>query len=147
MGQIKFSATVAVPVERVFDYLTDPGNAPDVFRGIKELRHLSPGPLKQGSRLLAIRDAFDEEFTVAGYTPPTSYVIEGGISRLTTRIGYQLEPTDSGTRVGIMFAWQLHGPWRVIEPLLHFRVGKEYRQTLAHVLDRLSALEGINTGH
>ena len=69
--------------------------------------------------------------------PPTSYVLEGGMSRLTTRIGYQLESTDSGTRVGIMFAWQLHGPWRVIAPLFHRRVSKEYRQTLVHVLDRL----------
>ncbi len=78
MRQIRFSATVAIPVERVFDYLTDLGNAPEVFPGIKELQQLSPGPLRQGSRLLATRGAFDEEFTVADYTPPASYVLEGG---------------------------------------------------------------------
>lgn len=142
MGQIRFFTTVALPVERAFDYLTDPANATDVFRGMKELRQLSPGSLKQGSRLLAIRDAFDEEFTVADYNPPTSYVLEGGISRLTTRLGYQLEPTDSGTRIGILFAWRLHGPWRAIGPLFGRRVSKEYRQTLSHVADRLGAIVG-----
>ena len=35
MGEIRFSETVAAPVDRAFAYLPHPGNAPEVFRGPK----------------------------------------------------------------------------------------------------------------
>ena len=140
MKEIRLSESVDVPIERAFKYLTDTENGPKVFRGIRELRKLTPGPLREGTRLLAVRNDFDEEFVVAEFTPSTSYVIEGGIPRLATRIGYQLEPAGSATRVTLSFAWQLRGAWLMIAPLFRRQVTKEYRQTIADVSKLLGAL-------
>ena len=140
MGQIRLSGTVGVPVEQVFEYLTDLANAPPVFRGVKELQPITPGPIHQGSKLLAIRGEFNEEFTVASYDPPSSYTLEGGIPRLATSIRYDLEPKGAGTLISLVFTWRLRGLWRMAAPLFRRRMRNEYRETFAHVIDRIGAL-------
>ena len=96
----------------------------------------------EGGGLIAIRGSFDEEFTVADFIPPTAYALEGGIPRLTARIEFQLEHTESGTLVGMTFTWRLGGSWKLMAPLFRHRMNREYRQTFAQVLDRLGDLAG-----
>ncbi len=140
MGQISVSGTVGVPVDQVFEYLTDLANAPTVFRGVKELQPMTPGPIHQGSKLLAIRGKFNEEFTVASYDPPSSYALEGGIPLLATNIGYHLEPKGTGTLISLVFTWRLRGLWRMAAPLMRRRMENEYQETLARVINRIEAL-------
>ena len=101
-----------------------------------------PDVVIEGGGLIAIRGSFDEEFTVADFIPPTAYALEGGIPRLTARIEFQLEHTESGTLVGMTFTWRLGGSWKLMAPLFRHRMNREYRQTFAQVLDRLGDLAG-----
>ena len=80
MASVKVSVTIAAPVERVFEVMTDLENAPNRVSGIKSLELLTPKPVGSGTRFRETRVMFGKEATeemeITRFDPPRSYTVE-----------------------------------------------------------------------
>ena len=107
--EITASETIALPVQRVFERITDISSWPDVAESIVGVEVLTEGPVGVGTRFRETRVMFgkeaSEEMEVTAFEPPRSWTHEArshGMHYVTTTT---FEPTnDGGTEICMRFA-------------------------------------------
>jgi hypothetical protein len=121
--RVERSGTINRPVDRVFEYVSTPGNDP-MWVPIS-LRHekISPGPMRVGSiteedvGLLGRRIRYAWEVT--RFEPPTTFSLRTVSGLLPATISVRLKPLGSGgTELTLVADAELHGVWKLMEPLM-----------------------------
>jgi carbon monoxide dehydrogenase subunit G len=140
---VQAEATINVPIEHVFDFLTSPEKVPLVLPGLIEVRNVPDEPLRVGSQFDYVYRLFEVNlegaYTVTAIEPPVRYEAQssgGGVSEWS----YRLEPRDGGTHVSLTVEYET--PQSVAEKVraaavqtLNQREANEYLTNLKTVLE------------
>lgn len=134
------SIEIACPPERVFAFLSDPGNLPRWQSSVEQVRRESPSP-GVGARHVEVRSllgrAVEQTLEMTAYEPPTRLdlaVIDGP---LKLRVSHTLAPTPGGTLLEVVGEGQIGGPLRLLEPVLVAAVKAQGEQDLARLREVL----------
>lgn len=91
--------------QEVFDFMTDPDNAPKVLNDVVRSEQITNGPIGVGSRTRETRLIDNKESTleleVVTYEPPHRYAATGTQSGVTVTYHYSLKQENEGTRVDL----------------------------------------------
>ncbi len=137
MASFENTVIIQRPVEEVFAFLADFQNVPKWNYAIVETTKTSPGPVGVGTtyhQTRSIPTRSDERFQVTAFQPARRLEIQGQIGPFHARIGYLLEPTDSGTRLTNAVDLGGSGPLALVAPLATSRV----KHAVAANLDTLA---------
>ncbi|MCA9968779.1 MAG: SRPBCC family protein [Anaerolineales bacterium] len=103
MTTFELSEWIAAAPAAVFDFMTDPANAPRVIDSVQRTEKLTDGPLGAGTRLRETRivngQEAQTELLIEAYQPPHTYVVSAEQSGITVTYRYALRPENDGTRV------------------------------------------------
>ena len=141
MASFEDTVIIRRPVEDVFAFLADFENVPKWNYAIVETTKTSPGPVGVGTtyhQTRSIPTRSDERFQVTAFEPARRLEIHGQIGPFHARMGYLLEPTDSGTRLRNPVDLESSGPLALVAPLATSRV----KHAVAANLDTLKQLLG-----
>jgi uncharacterized protein YndB with AHSA1/START domain len=141
MATVEKSTVIAAPADRIFAYISEPRNLPEIWPSLVEVRDVTPAA-NGGSdftwtyKMAGIR--FDGTSTALEFAPPRllSAATKGGISSTTT---WRLEPEGDNTRV--VFHAELTVPGKLLgklaEPLVMRENNKEAEVILANLKARM----------
>lgn len=122
MTTVTVAATVAAPLERVFEVFTDLESGAERVSNIQEIEVLTTGGFGLGTRWLETRDVLSQldsaEMEVTAFERNRTYTITH--HKAGTRIDtvFTFEPFEDGTKVRIEFDLDSHGlPPGLLAPL------------------------------
>ena len=139
------SVEIARPPEEVFSYATDPAHLTEWQAKLLEAKLETEGPVRVGSRMKQKRDVGlgTRTFTaeVTAYDPPRLFSFHGVDGPVRPEGTVTLEPIDDGrrTRYTINMDFEGHGLGILLLPLVRHDAGKQVRESLAHLKDKLEA--------
>jgi carbon monoxide dehydrogenase subunit G len=139
MASFENTMIIQRPVEEVFAFLADFQNVPKWNYAIVQTTKVSPGPVGVGTtyrQTRSIPTRSEESFEVTVFEPPRRLEVRGQIGPFRARIGYLLEPTDSGTRLRNAVDLESSGLSTIVAPLATSRV----KHAVAANLDTLEQL-------
>lgn len=144
MITIQRSVEIRRPVETVFEFLSDLGNAPKWQRGVIESRRTSEGPMRVGTqfretvRTMGMR--FEATCEVTAFDPPRKFSMRADGRLVHYEGDFTFEPIAGGeaTRLSVFASMKMKGLWRVLEWI----AGREIRkESLAELEDIKKAVE------
>ena len=101
MAQIERSIFINAPVERVFDYATDPDNQAAWARDVSDVRERSPGPITVGTTWIQVVTGFFMAQQALGkvieYERPHRFAQEIAYGRRSSTTIFEFEPKGNGT--------------------------------------------------
>jgi carbon monoxide dehydrogenase subunit G len=143
MTTITQSVTVNRPVEEVWDFISDFGNATRWSQGVLEARQTSDGPLGVGSTLQTVVRAFGRrrtaDYLVTEYEPRHTFAFEVTSGPMTSRARYSVEPVGAGTRLTASGEAEATGLYRLLAPILVRVLERHSEEDLANVKRILEA--------
>ena len=93
------------PPDIVFAFLADPANAPRWQQGMHEARLATPGPMRQGSRLVEVRELLgrrhETTLEVTAFEPGSRFDLCALDGPLGIRVRQRLEASGAGTRLSV----------------------------------------------
>jgi uncharacterized membrane protein len=122
MIRLEKMTTVDRPVDEVFGYIGDQTNTPRWQTGLLEVRRLTDGPLRVGTRHVFVRSFMGRrmegtnEYTA--YEPGKRITFKGIAGPIPLEASYFFEPTDNGTRVTSRVEMWPAGLARLLQPLI-----------------------------
>ncbi|HYN87557.1 MAG TPA: SRPBCC family protein [Ardenticatenaceae bacterium] len=139
--RISASVTVDRCTAAVFDFLTTWEKLPLWETGVLEAARSSPGPPGVGERGRDVRRyfgrTFETEYEVTEYDSPRATAVHSVNGALPpVRATYTLTPVSGGTRLESVANFDVHGPMRLLVPLL----GPMFQYQHARDLRRLKEL-------
>ena len=147
MIDIQASVDVQRPVETVFDFVSDFGNAPKWQRGVVESKRITEGPVRVGTqfqehvRMLGMR--FDAQCEVVDFQPPRAVAMtaDGKMLKYQGTFTFEPLPDGGGTRLSLAGRMSMKGLWRVLELIAGGEIRKE---SAAELQDIKKAIEGMS---
>ena len=143
MIEVTKTASIDLPIEKVFEFIADPANETSWQDDMVEAGIVSEGPIGVGSearfvqRFLGLHFTSTTEITV--YDPPHAFGFRTTSGPVEFQGQTRFEAEDGGTRVTFLGTGETHGLYRLAEPLIRRRLDK----TLAADLVKLkNLLEG-----
>jgi uncharacterized membrane protein len=124
------------PMEAVFAYLADFENVPTWNYAIAETEKTSDGPVGVGTTYRQVRtlpSRSEETFEVTVYEPHRSLALSGTLGPFAAEVGYQLEPSERGTRVTNEVELRPRGIPGMVGQLAGSRVQKGVADNLAEL--------------
>jgi uncharacterized protein YndB with AHSA1/START domain len=125
-----FETEIARPTSEVFAYITDPANLP-AWQGMAEVEQLTPGLVREGTRFREVHERMGRRLEsvteVTGYELDRHFavsIVEGPVP-IDGR--WDLDPSETGTRLHFQADGRLSGPMRLLEPLLARVVKRQMR--------------------
>ena len=140
MARIDGEIVINRPVEEVFDFAADERNEPRYNPRMLSSELLSPGPVGLGSRFRAVMRSrprplvMTTEFT--GYQRPRRLALRSHLSAMEIHGGLTFDPVPGGTRMRGSWEVELHGPFKLMSPLV-VRVGARQERAIWTGLKRL----------
>jgi uncharacterized protein YndB with AHSA1/START domain len=129
MSGFEMSEWIACPPKRVFEFITDPNNAPKIVPSVKSSVKLTEGPPKVGTRYRETRlmggKEEHAELEVSEYAEPTVYAMRNVTDGIETVYRYNLRPEKDGTRIDLVCQLKAAGLKRIMLPLVAFILKKE----------------------
>lgn len=103
MAGFTLTEWIAASPQNVFDFMTDPENAPQVVSNVVRSEKITDGPMGVGSKTLETRltngKESSMELEVVTWEPPYRYAASGSESGVTVIYHYELKTEGEGTRV------------------------------------------------
>src|SRR5689334_18459636 len=103
MAGFAVSEWIARPPQRVFDFITDANNAPQIVPAVKSSVKLTDGPARVGTRYRETRlmngKEQHAELEVTELAAPTAYAMRNVTDGIETVYRYTLRPERDGTHV------------------------------------------------
>lgn len=125
MPLLQRTVEVERPLEEVFAFVGDFGNAPRWDPGVADARRRTTGPIGVGTRYeLWVRTGgrvLPMTYEIVTWEPPTRVVLHGRGSTVTSVDDIRFERAGSGTRIRYAADIRLRFPLRPLEPLLRGR--------------------------
>jgi carbon monoxide dehydrogenase subunit G len=139
--RVRRTLEVQYPREEVFDFLADLRNEQLWHPDVESVELESEGPIEAGAKFRArYRRLGTVELELLEVVRPERLIVA---ATGATRAVYEtrLEPADGGTKVTTVADAQLRGPARLLWPMLHGRIQKDF-QSRAELL-----AEGLAKNH
>jgi hypothetical protein len=140
-----WSVSFAVPVEVVFDYLTDPANRPEWQSSLRRVELVDAGPPHVGQRwrdVTTVRGIVPEMRTTA-LRRPTEWVEEGRWRSVIATGALRFEPTPTGCVVRVAARLRADGMLAPLGPVLTVAAGlavlPDLRRAARILADRVDA--------
>ena len=141
--RVERGGTIGRPVNRVFEYVSTPGNDPTWVPASLRHEKLSPGPMRVGSiteedvGFLGRRMRYAWEITQ--YEPPTVFALRSVSGPIPATIRVLLESLDDArTKLTLVADVHLRGAYKPMEPMMrwvaHRQFGTQLR-TLPNLLE------------
>jgi hypothetical protein len=139
MFTFESSIMIRQPVDEVFAFVSDLGNAPKWQKGVVQSRRASEGPLRVGTR-------FEEDVRILGrhtdtvcvvtvFDPPRQFAFRSTASGVVEYEGrFTCSPHEGGTRLDLSGKMQLKGLWRLVEPVFA-------RETKTEIMREMEAIK------
>jgi uncharacterized protein YndB with AHSA1/START domain len=103
-----FSAAIAVPLDRVFDLLSNPARFPEWFPGCVSAE--AKGPIRKGARIqVSFPAERSTELEVVDFTPPTTIGWADRGDRRGSRTFFQLYFGGGATTLSVKDVWEPKG--------------------------------------
>ena len=136
------SEWIACPPQRVFAFITDAHNAPQIVPAVKSAVQLTEGPPQVGTRYRETRvmggKEQQAELEVSEYAAPERYAMRNVTEGIETVYRYRLQPERDGTRIDLVCEITAAGIKKLMLPLVAFILKKEdgaHLQRLKQVLE------------
>jgi uncharacterized membrane protein len=125
---IRVSTLVGAPLERVFAYVADFGNAPAWQHQLAGVR-LDEGPFPRGTRVVELRRFLGRRIEAPGelvdWRPLEGFTVRGRSGPLQVESRYSFASEPPGTRVTLQLTMSASGPVRLAEPMLRRSLERE----------------------
>lgn len=141
--RVERSGTIGRPLDRVFEYVSIPGNDPTWVPASLRHEKLSPGPMRVGSiteedvGFLGRRMRYAWEITQ--YQPPTAFALRSVSGPIPATIRVLLESLDDArTKLTLVADVQLRGAYRPMEPMMRWVAQRQFGiqlRTLKNLLE------------
>ncbi len=142
MAGFAVSEWIARPPQRVFEFISDSNNAPQIVPAVKSTVKLTDGPPQVGTRYRETRliNGKEEqvELEVKEYAPPQVYAMQNVTDGIETVYRYTLRPDREGTYIDLVCEVKAAGLKKLMLPLVASVLKKEdgaHLQTLKRVLE------------
>ena len=140
MAKVERSITINAPVDKVFDYITDPANEMEWFSSISDIRDIKGQGVgqKYGYTYKLAGLPLKGESEVIEYTPNQRYVTKSKGGMVST-FTWTFSPEDSGTRLNVVVEYTIPVPilGKVGERLALGQVEREADYAVANIKERL----------
>jgi uncharacterized membrane protein len=145
MIDVQASVDVQRPIETVFEFVSDLGNAPKWQRGVVESKRLTAGPVRIGTqfqetvRMMGMR--FDAQCEVVDLQPPRTLAMtaDGKIVAYRGTFTFEPLPDNRGTRLSVAGQMSMKGLWRVLELIAGGEIRKESAAELQDIKKAIEA--------
>lgn len=141
MATIEKSTVVAAPTDKIFAFISEPTNLPEIWPSLIDVHDITPAAnggsdFKWTYKMAGLR--FEGTSTVVEFVPPqrASVATQGGIKSTNT---WTLEPEGDGTRVTLHVELTVPGNvlGKLAEPLIVRENNQEAEAILANLKARL----------
>lgn len=129
--------TIDRPAEQVFDYLADLGNLATRQGNVVQATVTTPGPVRVGTEYTQTMrmgpSTVDGRCRITAFEPGRllCFVLESRMLSCAAQL--RLERADGGTRLSSTGTGQLHGPWRLLTPMVQRQVARESEREVARI--------------
>lgn len=143
MDHVTVASTIAAPLDRVFEVFTDLEHSAGRVSNIREVRLLTVGGIRLGSRWLETREVLGQldsaEMEVTSFERNRTYTITHHKGGARIDAVFTFEPVPDGTRVQVGFSMHSHGlPPGTLAPV-RWAIANRVRDVIAHDLADLKA--------
>ena len=143
MAGFQLTEWIARSAQDVFDFLTDPANAPQVITSTTSMVKVSDGPTGVGTRLRETRLMRGKEeqadLEIVAYEPSRRYAVKNVSDGIETVYAYAFREEAGGTRVDLACEVIGKGAKKLLLPIVVSELKKEdvdHLQRLKAVLER-----------
>lgn len=145
---VDVSAQIAIkrPREEVAAFVADPTNDTIWISGVKDVRLLTEGPLRTGSRVHRTGGFMGKQFDyvndVVDYEPLSHLEMKSVSGPFPMQVRYEFEESKGGTLVRIHVAGETGGFFRMAGPLLAGMVRRTITKDLKALKKQMEASSG-----
>ena len=122
MSQFELTEWLPYSPKTVFDFVTDPANAPQVIANVVKMEQITPGDVGVGTKYRETRRINNKEetaeMTISAYDPPHLYAMTAVTSGIDVTYRYRLTPKDNGTQVHLLGTVSASGIKKLMTPLV-----------------------------
>ena len=122
MIKLDFSETIKAPVERVFEYATDPDTAAEWQDGVIESKKNPDGQTHTGTTMRTVRvlmgQRLESTAEITEYVPNERYTLKSTGGPVQFNLHQTFTPEGDGTRVETHMEMELGGAMEVAEPVV-----------------------------
>ena len=128
------SIVIDRPIEEVFAYVTDQTNTPRWQAGLVEVRRLTDGPLRIGTKHAFVRNFMGRKMEATNeyvaYEPGRLVTFRTTAGPVPVEASYLFEPTTGGTRLTSRVQMQAAGLFGLLEPVIAAGLRREMKAAL-----------------
>jgi uncharacterized protein YndB with AHSA1/START domain len=144
----EYTIVINQPVEKVFNYVSNPANLPE-WQGppteIRNLQQTTPGQLREGDRFTTVLQFLGRRYEtpteVSAYEPNRRLSYRGTGGPVPTQITFILEEVSGGTRFTHSQEVEPGGFFGLAESLFELEAKRQLRGDLQTLKDLLEASE------
>lgn len=129
MAGFTMSEWIARPREELFQFITNPNNAPKVIPSVTRMEPLTRGELGVGTRYRETRfmqgKEQQTELEIAAYGPPQLYAMRNVTQGIETVYTYTFTPERNGTQVQLVCEVKAKGLRKLLTPIVANILQKE----------------------
>jgi carbon monoxide dehydrogenase subunit G len=118
----KVELVIDRPPAEVFPFIADARNRPRWDDSVDSEELTSPEPIGVGStvrtKLTSMGREYEYTWEITEHQPPTRQRIESTSGAFSTSLAYDLEPSNSGTRLRFEITGRPGGALRLMQPLI-----------------------------
>ncbi len=133
MIKLDFSETIKAPVERVFDYATDPDTAAEWQDGVIESRKTPSGQTQAGTTMRTVRvlmgQRLESTAEVTDYVPNQKFAMKTTGGPVQFEMRQTFTPQGNATRVETHMEMDPGGAMEVAEPVVARNLREQMENT------------------
>jgi uncharacterized protein YndB with AHSA1/START domain len=146
--RLEYTIVIDQPVEKVFNYVSDPANLPE-WQGppteIRDLQQTTPGQLREGDRFTTVLQFLGRRYEtpteVSAYEPVRRLSYRGTGGPVPTQITFILEEVPGGTRFTHTQEVEPGGFFGLAESIFEIEAKRQLRNDLQTLKDLMQANE------
>ncbi len=143
MIKLDFSDRIKAPVERVFEYATDPDTAAEWQDGVIESRKDPAGQTHAGTTMWTVRVLMGQRLEsmaeVTEYVPNQKYAIKSTGGPMQFQMRQTFAPDGDGTRVETHMEMEPGGAMQVAEPVVAQNLREQMKNNTKKLKDILES--------
>jgi uncharacterized membrane protein len=140
---VEAETTIRRDREKVAAYAMDPRNDRSWIGGLTEVKVLTDGPVREGTRVERVAQFLGKRIEyvneIVDHVPPKRLVMRSVKAPFPMTVSYEFSPVNGGTRVRIRVAGDAGGFYRLAGPLLSRSVKRSVTADLARLKSVLEA--------
>lgn len=137
MLELEHSIIIKAPIAEVYQFVTNPANAPKWRIGLIEARQVSQGVMAKGSKIeetvKVLGRQLKSELEITDYIPNQKRSFRIKLGPLPIVLEERYSETEQGTRLQVTGTTELKGPQRLLGAPVLAQVKRQLEQELANI--------------